>query len=202
MFTWIKVAALMAALVLAAVLISCSDETNYDQRTVVYVASINDGTPFLCDVLNQGDSLYERDGVTYKTDDDYITEDVIAITFHNKPYNDIIDPEGSLGDFLVTDYEVDFSTFDGSTQPVQDFAGKTSIYIPAGEMVTGAVLLVPYGSKLITPLVDLMYASQEIMALAHFTFRGHEVQTDRVVEFEAAVTVNFADPLTTRSQQR
>lgn len=202
MFKWMKVAGFMAALVLAAVLISCSDETNYDQRTVVYVASINDDAPFLCDVLNQGDSLYERDGVTYKTDDDYITEDVIAITFHNKPYNNLVDPEGSLGDFLVTDYDVEFTPYGSSPMPVQAFSGKTSIYVPAGEMVTGAVLLVPYGAKLVVPLVDLMYNNDEIMALAHFTFRGHEVQTDRVVEFEAGVSVNFADPLTTKSNQR
>ena len=48
---------------LVAVIMSCSEDTNYDQRTVVYVSSINGDSPFICDVLSQGDSLYD-DGVS------------------------------------------------------------------------------------------------------------------------------------------
>lgn len=193
----------VAALVLAVILMSCTDESNYDQRTVVYVASMNDDAPFLCDVLNQGDSLYERDGVTYKTDDDYITEDFIKVVFHNRPYNNIVDPgSGSLGDFLVTDYDVEFVPYGSAPVPVEPFSGKTSIYVPAGELVEGYILIVPFGAKNVDPLLSLMYTPQEIMTIANITFRGHEIQTDREVSFSAGLTVNFADPLLTKSQQR
>jgi hypothetical protein len=203
MFKPIHLIAFASALIAAALLMSCTDETNYDQRTVVYVASMNDDAPFLCDVLNQGDSLYERDGVTYKTDDDYISEDHIKVVFHNKPYNGILDPEnGSLGDFLVTDYDVAFTPFGSAPVPVPPFSGKTSILVPAGELVEGYILLVPFGAKNVDPLVGIMYTATEIMTIATVTFRGHEIMTDREVSFGSGITVNFADPLLTRSQQR
>jgi hypothetical protein len=203
MFKPIHLIAFASALIAAALLMSCTDETNYDQRTVVYVASMNDDAPFLCDVLNQGDSLYERDGVTYKTDDDYITEDHIKVVFHNKPYNGIVDPEnGSLGDFLVTDYDVSFAPFGSAPVPVPAFSGKTSILVPAGELVEGYILLVPFGAKNVAPLSGIMYTATEIMTIATVTFRGHEIMTDREVAFGSGITVNFADPLLTRNQQR
>lgn len=203
MFKPIHLIAFASALIAAALLMSCTDETNYDQRTVVYVASMNDDAPFLCDVLNQGDSLYERDGVTYKTDDDYISEDHIKVVFHNKPYNGILDPEnGSLGDFLVTDYDVAFTPLGSDPVPVPAFSGKTSILVPAGELVEGYILLVPFGAKNVDPLSGIMYTATEIMTIATVTFRGHEIMTDREVSFGSGITVNFADPLLTRSQQR
>ncbi len=203
MFKPIHLIVIASAIVLAAAVMSCTDETNYDQRTVVYVASMNDDAPFLCDVLNQGDSLYEPDGATYKTDDDYVTEDHIKVVFHNKPYNAILDPgSGSLCDFLVTDYDVSFTPLGSAPVPVPPFSGKTSILVPAGEMVAGYILIVPFGAKQVDPLWSLMYSPNEIMAYGNIVFHGHEVQTDRVVDFEAGVTVNFADPLTTKDNQR
>ncbi len=202
MFKRIHLIASVSALILAALFLSCTDETNYDQRTVVYVASMNEGEPYLCDVLNQGDSLYERDGSTYKTDDDYITEDYLSVTFYNKPYNSVVDPDVSaLGDFLVTDYDVTFTPYGTAPIPVQPFSGQTAILVPAGELVTGSILLVPFGAKNVDPLLSIMYTSIEYMSVVNITFRGHEVQTDREVSFSAGLTVNFADPLTTKSQQ-
>jgi hypothetical protein len=203
MFKPIHLIAFVSALILVALFVGCTDETNYDQRTVVYVASMNDDAPFLCDVLNQGDSLYERDGATYKTDDDYITEDFIKVVFHNKPYNNVIEPNVSaLGDFLVTDYDVSFVPYGSAPVPVPPFSGRTSILVPAGELVAGYILLVPFGAKNIDPLLGIMYTPTEIMTVANITFRGHEIQTNREVTFGTGLTVNFADPLTTRSQQR
>lgn len=199
----IHLLAITAAFVISAALVSCTDETNYDQRTVVYVSSINDGAPFLCDVLNQGDSLYEPDQRTYKTSDDFITEDYIVVEFYNKPYSSVLDPENSsLGDFLVTDYDVSFTPLGAASLPVQPFSGKTSVLVPSGEKVTGAILLVPYAAKQVSPLVDLMYSPNEIMAFARIVFHGHEVQTNRTVSFETGISVNFADPLLTKNDQR
>jgi hypothetical protein len=203
MFGKIKVAALLSALVLGALIVSCSEDSNYDQRTVVYVSSINENKPFLCDVLNQGDSLYiSRSTTIYKITDDYITEDRIQIVFHNKPYNGIIDPStGALGSFLVTGYDVEFIPRAGDPVPVPAFSGKTSVLVPANEEVAAEILLVPYAAKQDSVLARLMYQPGEIMSNAHLKFYGHEVQANKEITFEAMITVNFADPLTTKNNQ-
>ncbi len=203
MFGKIKLAALVSALVLGAIILSCSEDSNYDQRTVVYVSSINENMPFLCDVLNQGDSLYMPQSTTvYKEDDDYVTEDRIQVVFHNKPYNGIVNPEnGALGDFLVTGYDVEFISTGGSLTPVASFSGTTSILVPADDDAMGYILLVPFSAKNLDPLNLLKYSPSEIMAQAHITFHGHEVQTDVNVDFETMILVSFADPLTTTGQQ-
>ncbi len=174
----------------------CDEDSNYDSRTVVYVASVNDNTPYMSDVLNQGDSIRTESGTGWVTNDDFVEEDWIAVLFHNRPYNGLLNPDcGSLGDFLVTHYSVEFLPYGSNPVPVAPFSGETSILVPANSMVEGYILLVPIYSKQISPLVDMQYTGQEIMTIANITFSGHEVQTDRTVEFTCGVSVNFADPL-------
>jgi len=178
------------------VVMGCDEDSNYDARTVVYVSSVNDNAPYLSDVIDQGDSIYDQTGTRAITHDDVVQEDWLKVQFHNKPYNGIVGTCGSnLGDFLVTDYSVEFVNLDGGASPVAPFSGQTSILVPCNTLVDGYILLVPIYSKLISPLVDMQYTAAEIMTVANITFRGHEVQTDRTVEFSCGVTVNFADPL-------
>jgi hypothetical protein len=196
----------VAALVLfagAAVLIGCdSKPDNYNSRTVVYVSNINDGLPYLCDVLNQGDSLYYEDTFVYKLEDDFITEDRVKIEIHNRPYNGLLEPRLSLGDFLLTGYSVEFTPTDGSgIVPVSSFSGSTSILVPAGEKVEAWIVLVPFVNKTIAPLVSMQYTNQEIYTNATLVFTGHEVQTNREIRFEAGLHVNFADPLITKNNK-
>lgn len=202
MFGKSKVVVLAFALMLVAVILSCSEDSNYDQRTVVYVGGINGDKPFMCDVLNQGDSLYQEDMITYKTVDDNITEDYVAVAFYNKPYSTVIAPgTGSLGDFLVTGYDVEFIPLDGAATPVPSFSGSTSILVPESGSVTGHILFVPFSAKNSDPLDSMKYTPLEIMARAHITFHGHYVQTTTQVEFETNLSVNFADPLLTTQDQ-
>ncbi len=203
MFGKSKVVMLAFALLLVAVILSCSEDSNYDQRTVVYVGGLNEDSPYLCDVLSQGDSLYEDDQVTFKITDDFITEDRVEVVFYNKPYSTVIEPgTGSLGDFLVTGYDVEFIPLGGAETPVASFSGSTSILVPESESVAGNILLVPFSAKNLDPLDSMKYSPLEIMARAHFTFHGHYLQTDTQVEFEANLTVNFADPLTTTNSKQ
>lgn len=191
-----KAIVLSFALLLGAVILSCSEDTNYDQRTVVYVGGVNLNSPYLADVLSQGDSVYNADMVTFKLADDMVREDFIVIEFFNKPYSTVIEPgTGNLGDFLVTGYDVSFIPYGGALEPVPAFTGTTSILVPASGSAVGSILLVPFAAKNVSPLIDLRYSPGEIMAQAHFVFRGHYIQTDTEVEFEANVSVNFADPL-------
>jgi hypothetical protein len=202
MFGKSKVVVLASALLLAAVIMSCSEDSNYDQRTVVYVGGLNKDAPYLCDILSQGDSLYEEDMITYKTSDDFITEDRVEVVFYNKPYSTVVEPgTGTLGDFLVTGYDVSFIPLGGAPDPVASFSGSTSVLVPQGESVAANVLLVPFSAKNLDPLNSMKYTPLEIMARAHFVFHGHYVQTTTLVDFTADLTVNFADPLTTTRQQ-
>lgn len=190
---------------LVAVIMSCSEDTNYDQRTVVYVSSISHDRPFICDVLCQGDSVFNSDGVSFKFSDDYISEDFMAVEFTNKPYNSIVDVgEGSLGQFLVTGYDVEFIPYGGATVPLPPFSGTTSILVPAGESVEAYILIVPFQAKAVQPLIGLAYQADdlEILARAHITFHGEEVQGGNKVDFEASVSVSFADPLLTKTDQQ
>jgi hypothetical protein len=177
-------------------IMGCDEDSNYDARTVVYVSSVNDNAPYLSDVLNQGDSIYDQTGTRAITNDDFPEEDWIKVQFHNKPYNDIVGTcGGSLGDVLITDYTVAFINLAGGAAPVAPFTGQTSILVPCNTLVEGYILLVPLYSKQISPLVDMQYSAAEIMTIANITFKAREVQTERIVEFSCGVTVNFADPL-------
>jgi hypothetical protein len=162
---------------------------------------MNDGMPYLCDVLNQGDSLYYEETFILKLEDDFITEDRVKVVFHNRPYNGLIEPNLSLGDFLVTGYTVEFMPTDGSPVPATSFTGNTSVLIPADEMVEAWIVLVPFDAKTVDPLLSMQYTNQEIYSNAVITFRGHEVQTDREISFEAGLHVNFADPLITKNNK-
>jgi hypothetical protein len=202
MFGTKKAVVLSFALLLLAVILSCSEDTNYDQRTVVYVGGLNQDRPYLCDVLSQGDSIYNEDMVTFKLVDDAVREDWIEVTFYNKPYSTVIEPgTGTLGDFLVTGYDVNFIPYDNAPEPVRAFSGTTSILVPASGSAVGAILLVPFAAKNVNPLLALQYSPNEIMSQAHFVFRGHYIQTDTEVEFEANLSVNFADPLLTTQDE-
>jgi hypothetical protein len=197
------VAAALVIMVGAAFLAGCdSKPENYTSRTIVYVSYMNDGMPYLCDVLNQGDSLYYEDTFVIKYEDDFINEDRVKVVFHNRPYDGIVEPDLSLGDFLVTSYTVEFQSTDGSgVVPVTPFTGNTSVLIPSGEMVEAWIVLVPFDAKNVDPLLSMQYTATEVYTNALITFTGHEVQTDREISFEAGLHVNFADPLITKNNK-
>ncbi len=184
------------------VMVGCDNKPyNYTTRTIVYVSYINDGMPYLCDVLSQGDSLYYQDTFVLKLEDDFITEDRVSVLFHNRPYSSLIEPGGALGDFLVTGYTVEFLPTAGGAVPLPPFTGNTSVLVPANEMVEAYIVLVPFDAKTVDPLIAMQYTNMEIYTNANITFRGHEIQTSREVTFQAGLHVNFADPLITKTNK-
>jgi hypothetical protein len=194
--------AVVMLMVGATVMVGCdSKPDNYTTRTIVYVSYINDGMPYLCDILNQGDSLYYSDTSTPKLVDDFITEDRVNVIFHNRPYSGLVEPGSALGDFLVTGYTVEFLPTDGGSVPLPPFTGNTSVLIPENELVEAWIVLVPFAAKTVDPLFAMQYTNDEIYTNARITFRGHEIQTDREITFEAGLHVNFADPLITKTNK-
>ncbi len=188
----------VSIIVCGTIFMGCDKDNTYTQRTVIFVSSINEGSPFTSDVLNQGDSLYYTDSFVYKTVDDYVVEDFVTVTFTNRPYSGIVDVcNGSLGDFLITSYEVEYDPRTSGI-PVQSFSGNTSILVPANSTVQAGILLVPFRDKNSTVLFNIRYTATEIMSNATIIFHGHEIQAEnRTLSFTAGLHVNFADVLNT-----
>jgi hypothetical protein len=182
---------------------SCQNESE-ENRAVVIVSSINDNGPFFSDVLEQGDTVYVA-GIPY-TVDDFISEDNVPVTFYNRPYNDLTTtgPGQPLSDFLVTRYRVEWRRSDGGPAselpPVYD--GATSVQVPTNTFVSGSVLLVPFAVKNSPTYAALAYSPNEIMTIAHITFWGHEVGTNREWSFSADLSVNFGDWIIETKQKK
>jgi hypothetical protein len=186
------------ASILAVFAVSCQNESE-ENRAVVTVASINENSSFLSDVVEQGDTLYDPvlGAPNPYINDDFVSPDNVAVTFYNRPYNDFTTtgPGKPLNDFLVTQYRVEWRLAAGGAGTVPPmFEGATSILVPSNTLVTAAVLLVPLSVKADPAFQALQYpSSAEVLAIAHLTFLGHEVGTDREWSFEAELSVSFAD---------
>lgn len=180
-----------------AIFVASCDNDSEENRAVVIVSSINENSPFFSDVVEQGDTLWwpSSPGTPWDVDD-FITEDYVPVVFYNRPYNDFTTtgPGKPLSDFLITRYRVEWriATGGSGTAPAA-FEGATSIQVPSNTLVTGAILLVPFTIKNDPAYVALQYSSTEFLAIAHITFWGHEVGTDREWSFAAELTVNFGD---------
>jgi len=186
----------------------CENESE-ENRAVVIVSSINENTPFFSDVIEQGDTVYagvDPAGNPIIWDaDDFIAEDYIPVTFYNRPYNNFIStgPGDPLSDFLITRYRVEWRRTDGGdAAELVTVEGATSVLVPSNTFVTAAVLLVPFQAKNNPFLTALQYSPNEIMAIGHLTFWGHEVGTQREWSFEAEISVNFGDWIIETKQKR
>jgi hypothetical protein len=181
-------------------LVAGCDNTGEQQRSVVVVRQVNQGAPVIVDVLEQGDSLFQDDGITPITHDDFITQDWLVVEMQNVPYNPLVTTEPGLphGDFVVTDYEIVWTRTDGGSEKLPTFRGNTSQVIPSGGDAVFAILLVTFDDKRLPVLNDLNYmspvaAGDEIHMRADITFEGHEVGTERETEIKTTVSAAFVD---------
>ena len=190
-----KLTAFVVIIGVFALFVASCDNESEENRAVVVVSSINENVPFFSDVLEQGDTVYVA-GLPY-TVDDFITEDYVLVTFFNRPYNDFTTtgPGQPLSDFLITRYRVEWRRTDGGSAadlpPTYD--GATSVQVPSNTFVSAAMLLVPFAVKNSPAFMALQYSPDEIMGIAHITFWGHEVGTDREWSLAAELSVSFGD---------
>lgn len=193
---------------LFAVLAGCDNDPEQN-RAVVTVSSLNNNTPLLSDVWEQGDSIRNKQG-DLVLHDDHIREDWIPVVFFNKPYNAIVTtgPGAPHGDFLVTRYRVHWERTGGGLA-LPDFEAGLGIMIPSGKSVEGMIQLVTFENKSDSLLHSYCYypwdhpdypgvfncvnAGGEIFMTAHITFYGHEVGTDHEGSVEAQLGVAFTD---------
>ncbi|MDH3217390.1 MAG: hypothetical protein OEN01_14085 [Candidatus Krumholzibacteria bacterium] len=198
-----KIIVFAGLIAIAGVLLgSCQNEAE-EHRAVVTIASINGNQPYFSDVLEQGDTLWVPPlNVLPFTSDDFVREDWITVLFDNRPYSPLLTtgPGLPLSDFIITDYRVEWRRTDGGVGVPPTYYGATSISVPSGEQVFGAIVLVPYEVKNSPLMSTINYLGatfpDEYLMIATLTFYGHEVGAmDREWSFSGQISVNFADPV-------
>jgi hypothetical protein len=169
---------LLSFIAVAGVGLASCDDNDFN-RSVITVASINENGPFFSDVIDSNNVVHE---------------DYVAVMIQNRPYNVFVTtgPDLPYSDFVVTRYRVEWRRVDGGVGVPATYEGATSMSIPSGDMVAGSILLVPAIEKL-TPLMTALYGGGEYVMVAMITFWGHEGGVERETEFQASLTVTFAN---------
>jgi hypothetical protein len=174
---------LVALAVLAVGLTGCDSNLPQQNRSVVTVASINEGVTLTSDVLYFDGTLGG------------IFPDYISVVFNNRPYSHMIitDPEWAYGSFQVTRYTVTWESTDGSGSTLPNFESDIFAEIPTGKDAAVSIMLVTWEDKANPPLSGLVGGTGQISMNAKITFYGHEVGTDRETAVNANLGVIFID---------
>jgi len=168
--------ALLAAL--TVVVTGCSSDTPQQNRSVVYIESLNDNTaPLDSDIITLGT----------------IFPDEISVIFRNRPYSGLIitDPDSPYGYFEFTRYTVEWFYPDG-TQAMATYESGMGLSVPTGKSSWAEVIIVTWENK-VNPPVSTIPANTSLELNARITFYGHEVGTDRETAVVATLGVIFAD---------
>ena len=170
---WFLAVLLAAVAVLSAT--ACSDSSA--PRSVLRVETINGNEPLRSDVL-RGDG-----------EDASVLEDEVVIEIRNLPHDEVLalatSPYNSV---LLKRYEVRFE----SDEAIPPVTGALGWQVGVGRQVSGAIVVVPAGLKVVAPLVSLQQGG-EIQAVAHLTFFGEESGSNEEVRFGTVLQVNFAN---------
>jgi len=184
------------AMLVFGALAGCDDDPN-QQRSVVYVTSLNCNAPGVLDALEQGDTLWDPNAgpPTPYTDDDFIQEDWISVTFFNRPYNSQVVTESgaAYGDYIIENYRIVWTRSDGGpVPPPRDEAMGVSV--PSLDETEALIRLVSSQEKA-TPLISgLQYgAAPGFIMVANIEFYGREAGTDRLTMFTARLSVEVDD---------
>ncbi|MDH3199033.1 MAG: hypothetical protein OEO21_12425 [Candidatus Krumholzibacteria bacterium] len=177
-------------------LAGCDSDQN-QQRSIMFVTSLNCGAPGVLDALEQGDTLWDPAAgppVPY-TVDDFISEDWIEVTFANKPYNPtVLTGSGAPhGDYIVEGYVITWVRSDGGPVPPPREEAM-GVSVPSLDETIALVRLVSMQEK-ITPLITgLQYGGAPGFTMtAVIDFFGREAGTDRQTTFRSQISVEVDD---------
>lgn len=193
----------LVALALAGGIIVSAGCDNHDgnewQRLVCEVAHINEGAPLVSAYLNVG-----NDGIQ-GTEDDFLPIDVVPITFHARPYNDmmIIPEDGPYSWFHVTSYDLIWHPGPGAPAELTEYNvtdGRVDVQVPVHEDATVGLLIADRGMKEEPWYRDLLYlAGGSYTATCELRFRGHESGSDQQVDMSGGFTVTFFGVISNRN---
>jgi hypothetical protein len=180
---------------LAGGLIALAGCENHDgnewQRLVCEVAHINEGSPLVSAYLNVG-----NDGVQ-GTDDDFLPIDFVPITFHARPYNELIylPEDGPYSWFHVTNYDLTWIPGPGAPTELTDYNvenGMLDVLVPVHQEAMVSVLIADRGMKEEPWYRDVLFlGGGSYTATCQLRFRGHETGNDETVELVGGFTVTF-----------
>lgn len=163
---------------LAIVVIGCGSDDPQQNRSVIYIESLNNNVaPVVSDIITNG-TVYP---------------DAVDVVFRNRPYSRIIvtAPDEPYGYFEFTSYTVEWSRPDGGPVPASYTAGM-GLSVPSGYNAESNITIVTWEMKANPPLSTIP-ANTEVNANARITFVGHEVGSDKDIEVVANIGVIFAD---------
>jgi hypothetical protein len=170
--------AVAAAMVVVLALFSGCDNNAEQQRSVITIVSMNCNAPAFSDVIGDLGSL---------------SDTWVPVVFENRPYNALVatQPGSPHGEFIITEYLVEWVSLDGGA--VMSARGEqTSFAVPSGNLGGAYIRLVGLNEKVDPILVALQAGGTRTMR-ANITFTGHESGTERDVDVETSVTVEFAN---------
>jgi hypothetical protein len=174
-----KITVLTAVLAaLTVVVTSCDSDNPQENRSVVYITSLNDNT-----------SPLESDIITNGT----VFPDAVPVVFRNRPYNTMVitHPDLPYGSFQFTRYTVEWTMADGS-QGLPTYQAGLGLTVDTEEEMDALITVVTQENKANPPLSAI--APGELINMnARITFYGHEVGTDRETSVVADLGVLFAD---------
>ncbi len=174
-------AAALTALIVG--LVGCSPDER-SPRSNVTIRGINGGLPVYSDVVNYGE-----DG-NPGTDDDGIVEDPVIVQIANNPLQDqlSLDRSGPFGNVTIDEYRI---SFDPATE-IDPVGGGIHVSIATRDTVEFAVVAVPIGHKMQSPLWDLRSGGQ-ILTTAHLELWGTERTSGDEIYADGRFTVSFAN---------
>jgi hypothetical protein len=180
-----KIIVLTALAVMAVGLSGCDNNLPQQNRSVVTVASVNEGEiTFTSDV-------YYYDGTAGGIFPDYV-----PVVFRNRPYNRMIitDDGEAYGSYQITRYTIEWESTDGSGTVLPNYTADIFVEIPTDEEAAANVMIVTWQDKATPPLSNIVAPNfAQISMNAKITFYGHEAGTDRETAVNCNLGVIFID---------
>ncbi len=187
----VRLATGIVALGLILGVAGCSEDGNQWQRLVCEVESVNSGMPLVSAYLDSG-----SDNIV-NTDDDVLPIDFVSVTFHARPYNDVITlPEdGTYSYFDVVSYDLVWHPGPGAPAAMTDFNihdAPCATRIPVYGEGSVAILVADRQMKE-QPWFIALYNDNSLSfsANAELIFHGHESGSDEIVDVPAGLLVTF-----------
>ncbi len=182
--------AVLSSLLLLALLTGC--DSAQQNPFIVRVASINDGTPLLADVI-------ASDGAGGAI----VPTELAPVELINRPYwsGSMVDPGTGWYDFQLVRYSVHWERVDGGptsgtgwTLADFDHTQNVTVVVPFNGTATFGALVVPVGMKTREPFLSLQTSGGTIQLVAHIDFVGGQAQNLKdKIHVPATLGVTFAN---------
>jgi hypothetical protein len=173
---------LIVALLLALPLVGCSSDDG--TRSQVTVELVNMGSSIQSDIYNAGDDK------EFGTEDDFIPEEMVNVTFRNMPIDLVVAtvPGAPFGDVVINHFRADFAD-----PRITDSEGGMNVSVPTGFSASGSFVALPAGEKVRLMQTYGLLQGGQIVSQVAFTFTGYETTSRDKITVKASGLVLITD---------